>query len=218
MILAAGRGRRLRPVTDRVPKPLLPVAGEPVIDRHLRALARAGCDEVVINLSWLGHQIRRHVGDGRDWGLTVRYSDEGDTPLETAGGIHHALEWLGPDPFLVVNADIVTDYPFERLALGPGDWAQLVLVAAQGGVGDFALAGDRLRCQPSPELTFTGIGLYHRALFDHLDGGEARLAPLLARAAERDRVAATVYSGLWHDVGTLDRWHAAEAALGHADA
>lgn len=215
MILAAGRGTRLRPVTDRVPKPLLPVAGEPLIDRHLRALAAAGFDEVVINIAWLGQAIRDHVGDGRQWGLTVRYSDEGEQPLETAGGIRHALGLLRSGPFVVVNGDIVTDYPFDRLALDPHDYARLVLVSnpTHRPAGDFALTGDRVATTPSPQLTFAGIGIYSPALFDELDEGDARLAPLLTRAAGQSRVAGEHYTGLWHDVGTLRRWHAAEAAL-----
>ncbi len=215
MILAAGRGTRLRPVTDRLPKPLLPVAGEPLIDRHLRALAAAGFDEIVINIAWLGRAIREHVGDGSAWGVTVHYSDEGEHPLETAGGIRHALQCLRPGPFVVVNGDVVTDYPFERLALAPDDYARLVLVPnpAPRADGDFALAGDRVAVEPPPRLTFAGVGVYSPALFDDLDHGEQRLAPLLARAACLSRLAGEHYTGLWHDVGTLARWHAAEAAL-----
>ncbi len=215
MILAAGRGTRLRPITDRVPKPLLPVAGEPLIERHLQALAAAGFDEVVINVAWLGQAIRDHVGDGREWGLSVRYSDEGEQPLETAGGIRHALELLRPGPFVVVNGDVVTDYPFGRLVLAPDDYARLVLVPnpAHRSDGDFALAGDRVATGPGPRLTFAGIGVYSPALFDDLDEGDERLAPLLARAVAQSRVAGEHYTGVWHDVGTLGRWHAAEAAL-----
>lgn len=215
MILAAGRGARLRPITDRVPKPLLPVAGERLIERHLRALAAAGFDEIVINIAWLGQSIRDHVGDGGYWGVTVHYSDEGAQPLETAGGIRHALELLRPGPFVVVNGDIVTDYPFERLALASDDYARLVLVPnpAHRSAGDFALTGDRVATEPPLRLTFAGIGMYSPALFDELDAGDERLAPLLGRAAARSRLAGEHYAGLWHDVGTLSRWHAAEAAL-----
>ncbi|MDZ7747424.1 MAG: nucleotidyltransferase family protein [Halofilum sp. (in: g-proteobacteria)] len=215
MLLAAGRGERMRPHTDRTPKPLLACAGRPLIDRHLAALAAAGFTEVVINSAWLGEQIRAHVGDGTRWGLRVRHSDEGERGLETAGGIVRALPLLGEAPFAVINADIVTDYPLGRLRLASGDLAQLVLVdnPPQHARGDFALAGDRVRPDGEPRLTFAGIGVYHPALFAGCADGHARLAPLLRAAMADERVERRRCRGLWHDIGTPGRLAAAEAAL-----
>jgi MurNAc alpha-1-phosphate uridylyltransferase len=149
MILAAGRGERMRPLTDRTPKPLLEVGGERLIERHLRRLAAAGYTKVVINLSWLGSQIRACVGNGQRYGVEVRYSDEGPTALETAGGIFKALPMLGRGPFLVVNGDIWTDHPLLPPPLAADMSAHLVLVPnpAQHAHGDFALEGSRVREQ-----------------------------------------------------------------------
>lgn len=219
MILAAGRGERMRPLTDSTPKPLLRCAGTPLIDRHLAALAAAGFREVVVNLAWLGAHIREHVGDGSAWGLRVHYSDEGEHALETAGGIVRALPLLGDSPFVVVNGDIVTDYPFARLALAPGALARIVLVdnPAHREGGDFALEADRVCATGRPRLTFSGIGVYHPDLFAGLADGPAPLAPLLRQAMERGRVAGEHYRGLWMDIGTPERLAAAESALQQGD-
>ena len=208
MILAAGRGERLRPLTDTTPKPLLPVRGRSLLDWHLQALAAAGFSEVVINVAWLGARIRAALGDGGDYGLRLRFSDEGEQALETAGGIVRALEWLGPDPFAVINGDIWTDYPRTRLQPpAAGDLGHLVLVdnPAHRPAGDFALADGRVRCRAAPRLTFAGIGVYRPALFADLPPGSAPLGPLLQAAAGDGRVSGEHYTGRWHDVGTPER-------------
>ncbi len=219
MILAAGRGQRMRPLTDETPKPLLSCNGDPLIDRHLTALARAGFDDVVINLAWLGEHIRAHVGDGSQWGLSVRFSDEGGTPLDTAGGIQHALGLLtdGEAPFVVINGDIVTDFPFERLTVAGEDLAHLVLVdrPAERERGDFDLADGRVRNDTQAALTFAGIGVYRPALFAEQAQGPAPLAPLLRSAVAEDRVSGEHYGGFWRDVGTPQRLSETEAALTH---
>lgn len=218
MILAAGRGERMRPLTDDCPKPLLAVGGRPLIDWHLHALAAAGFERVVINIAWQGAALRRHVGDGGRYGIEVRYSDEGDRALETAGGIARALPLLGPCPFAVVNGDIHTDYPLDRLALPDGDLARLVLVdnPEQHPHGDFALNGDRITGGDAQRLTFAGIGVYRPALFRGLAPEPLRLAPILAQAIEQHLVSGEHYRGAWHDVGTPERLHALDRRLNAA--
>lgn len=207
MVLAAGRGERMRPLTDRVPKPLLPVAGKPLIVHHLEALARAGYDEVVVNLSWLGAQIRELLGDGGDFGLKIDYSDEAEA-LETAGGIRQALPLLG-EQFVVVNADIFTDYDFSRLR-GIESAAHLVLVPnpAHNDGGDFALAETLVRNRGEPRFTFSGIACYRRELFAALEPGKRPLAPLLREAADAGRVSGELFAGSWTDIGTPERLRA----------
>lgn len=229
MILAAGRGERMRPLTDDTPKPLLRAGGRPLLDYHLEALARAGFTEIVINLAWLGDRIRAHVGNGDRFGLRVHYSDEGERALETAGGIVRALPLLGRDPFLLVNADVFTDYPFARASLAPGCLASLVLVdnPPHHPDGDFALAADgRLAADGGPRLTYAGIGVFDPALFAGHPGGVAPLAPLLHDAIARGRVAGEHYRGRWCDIGTPGRLAELDRALdddarpvsGHDDA
>ncbi|SEP13225.1 N-acetylmuramate alpha-1-phosphate uridylyltransferase MurU [Aquisalimonas asiatica] len=215
MILAAGRGERMRPLTDHTPKPLLPVAGRPLIDWHLQRLADAGVSEVVINLAWLGEQIAEHVGDGSRWGLRVRYSREGDAALETGGGIARALPWLGNAPFLVVNGDVWCDYDPAPLLQPMDGLAHLVLVPnpAHNPEGDFGLVRGRVVTGGGERLTFSGIGVYAPALFDGHPGGAFRLAPLLREAAEQGRVSGTRHDGLWCDVGTPERLEALNARL-----
>jgi len=220
MILAAGRGERMRPLTDDLPKPLLRVGGRPLLDRHLDALAAAGFREVVINLAWLGSHIREHVGDGSERGLRVRYSDEGERALETAGGIVNALPLLGEEPFLVVNGDILTDYPFERARLPPDRSAWLVLVdnPAHHTGGDFTLGRDgRVGDEAGKPLTYAGIGVFDPALFAGHGGGVAPLAPLLRESIAAGRVGGEHYRGRWHDIGTPERLAEAEHRL-HDDA
>ncbi|HYW91731.1 MAG TPA: nucleotidyltransferase family protein [Gammaproteobacteria bacterium] len=216
MILAAGRGERMRPLTDRHPKPLLQAGGRPLLAWHLERLAAAGFGEVVINLAWLGEQIRATIGDGSRWGLHVTYSDEGRNALETAGGIRRALPLLGcREPFLVVNGDVWCDYPLARAVLPPGRLAHLVLVPnpAHNPGGDFALAGDEARPRGVPAYTFSGIGVYRASLFDGLGEGAQPLAPLLACAAEQRRVSAELWRGQWFDVGTSRRLEELDAFL-----
>lgn len=214
MILAAGRGNRLRPLTDTTPKPLIEVGGRSLLDHHLAALAAAGFTEVVINLAWLGERIQAAIGDGGHHGLRIHYSDEGSQALETAGGIVRALPLLGDAPFAVINGDIWTDYPRARLhPPEPGDLARLVLIdnPPHNPDGDFALAGDRIRADGSARLTFAGIGVYTPELFRDLADGVAALAPILRAAAQAGRVAGERYTGRWHDVGTVERLAALRA-------
>lgn len=210
MILAAGRGVRMRPLTDTVPKPLLPVRGKPMIVYHLEKLARLGVRDVVINLSWLAERVQTELGDGTRWGLRLHYSDEGDQALETGGGIFRALPWLGPDPFLVVNGDVFTHFDFASLALAPDALAQLLLVPNPDfhPRGDFTLRDNRigeLTSAATESWTFAGIGLYRPALFDGCTAGRFPLLPLLRRAIAADRLGGQVYEGLWSGVDTAQR-------------
>lgn len=207
MLLAAGRGERMRPLTDRTPKPLLLARGKPLIVHHLEHLAGAGVREAVINLAWLGDQIRAALGDGSRFGLSIRYSEEGEWALETGGGIFRALPWLGPGPFLVVNADVFTDFDFSTLALTPGAWAQLLLVPnpPQHPAGDFGLDGDRVTDTPGPRWTYSGIGLFTAKLFDGCAPGRFPLKPLLQRAIAAQALRGQIHQGAWSDVGTAER-------------
>jgi len=212
MILAAGRGERMRPLTDRTPKSLLAVGGKPLIEWHLDKLARAGCRCVVINHAWLGEQIEARVGDGERFGLSIRYSGEGEA-LETAGGIAKALPLLGDAPFLVVNADIFTNMGYAALltrrpALGENVLAHLVLVnnPEHNPGGDFSLASGRVGDTGSARLTFSGVGIYDPALFRAVPAGtKAALAPLLRKAMVTGGVSGELFGGLWLDVGTPQR-------------
>lgn len=221
MILAAGRGERMRPLTDARPKPLLEVGGKSLIQWHLESLSRAGIQEVVINHSWLGAMIEAALGDGRRFGLHIRYSPE-PVALETAGGIAQALPLLGAAPFLVVNGDIFTRFDFstlmERTAAvraGSAD-AHLVLVdnPPQHPNGDFGLAQGRVLEDGNPRLTFSGIGFYRPELFRAIDpGSRAQLAPLLRAAMRRNRVTGERFAGCWADVGTPQRLAELDAKL-----
>lgn len=217
MILAAGKGERMRPLTLHIPKPLVPVAGQPLIEYHLRALAAAGVREVVINHAWLGQQIEEHLGDGGRFGLRICYSPEGE-PLETGGGIFKALPLLGDDPFLLVNGDVWTDYDFTRLQAPLQGLAHLVLVDNPGhhGRGDFRLAdGQVVDGDDAPgTLTFSGISVLHPALFAGCQAGAFKLAPLLRQAMAAGRVTGEHYRGHWVDVGTLERLAEAERLIG----
>jgi N-acetyl-alpha-D-muramate 1-phosphate uridylyltransferase len=213
MILAAGRGERLRPLTDATPKPLLRVRGQPLIERHVIGLARAGISRLVINLSWLGTQIRDYLGDGARYGVTIIYSDEQARPLETAGGIIRALEHLEPGPFAVVNGDIFTDFPFETLALIGDRHAHLVLVPnpPQHPLGDFGLEEGSAVPEAARQYTFSGIALYRREFFSGCSDGVRPLKPLLVRSMAAQRCSAQLYTGMWEDVGTLERLQALNA-------
>ncbi len=207
MLLAAGRGERMRPLTDHTPKPLLAVGGRPLIAWHLAALERAGVREVIINLSWLGAQIRAAVGDGREFGVQIRYSEEGSPPLETGGGIFQALPLLGPAPFLVVNGDTFTDIEVSALRLAAGADARLVLVPnpPQHPQGDFGLDGELITDREPRPFTYSGIGIFSPALFAGCTAGRFALLPLLKRAIAAGRLQGQRHDGLWHDIGTPAR-------------
>ena len=217
MILAAGRGERMRPLTDTTPKPLLRVGGRCLIEYHLSALVRAGIQEVIINLGHLGEKIEAFLGDGHRFGLTIRYSREAKEILDTGGGIHHALPLLGSAPFVVVNGDVFTDYPFDRLPAQPAGLAHVVLVAnpPHHPQGDFALMGGEVRVEGTPRFTFSGIGLYRPELFADCVAGVFPLAPLLRRAMAAGRVSAEFYEGIWRDVGTPERLRELVSSLEH---
>lgn len=208
MILAAGRGERMMPLTQHTPKPLLLAAGTSLIERTIRRLVGAGITELVINHAYLGQQIEAALGDGRQFGARIQYSPEGEKGLETAGGIIHALPLLGESPFLVINADIVTDYPFALLRKQPVDLAHLILVPnpAHHPHGDFHLQADsRLSTDEVNRFTFSGIGLYSPQLFSHAPTGATKLAPLLRAAMSERRVTGTLFDGFWMDIGTPER-------------
>jgi MurNAc alpha-1-phosphate uridylyltransferase len=217
MILAAGRGERLRPLTDRVPKPLIEAGGRPLIAWHLQRLAAAGCREVVINVSHLGERIVERLGDGAEWGVRVAFSRE-PQPLETAGGMALARKLVGDEPFLVVNGDVYCEVDLSRLlrfALG-GRLAHLVLVPnpAHHPAGDFTLDAGVVGNAPTPRYTYAGIAVIAPALFAEVAAGsKAQLAPLLRAAAERRQVSGELFEGTWLDVGTLERLAALEAYL-----
>lgn len=213
MILAAGRGERLAPLTDRVPKPLLEVGEETLLERHLRRLAAAGFTDVVVNVSHLGELIESRLGDGSAYGVRLAFSREPDGPLETAGGIVRALPLLGDAPFVLVNADVWTDYPFERLAGPQRAVAHLVLVPnpPHHPAGDFALSAGRVADAGEERLTFAGLSVLSPTLFAGLRDGRRALAPLLRAAAARGEVTGERYDGTWLDVGTPERLAAARA-------
>ncbi|MBU1332413.1 MAG: nucleotidyltransferase family protein [Gammaproteobacteria bacterium] len=208
MILAAGKGERLRPLTLHTPKPLVRAAGVPLIEYHVRALAAAGFDELVINHAWLGQQIEDYLGDGARFGVRIEYSPEGE-PLETGGGIHRALPLLGDAPFAVVNGDIFTDYPFAALRRPLSGLAHLVLVdnPVHHPSGDFRLADGQLAAAEgdAPCLTYSGIAVLTPALFAGCTVGAFKLAPLLREAMQQGQVSGEHFAGTWIDVGTHER-------------
>ena len=207
MLLAAGRGERLHPITEQVPKALVEVHGESLLERHLGALHDAGVDTVVINLGWLGEQIAARVGSGSRYGLNVVYSPEGDDILETGGGIFRALPMLGTAPFLVVNADIYTDMPLPAPDLRADVQAHLVLVPTPDykSRGDFTLVDGQVRNADAPDLTFSGVAVYRPEFFAACEARRFPLAPLLRAAADAGQLSGLLYSGLWQDVGTPER-------------
>jgi N-acetyl-alpha-D-muramate 1-phosphate uridylyltransferase len=216
MVLAAGRGERLRPLTDSTPKPLLEVRGKPLIAWHLEAIARAGIREVVINLAWLGAQIEAVIGNGARFGLVVHYSHEPAGALETGGGIFRALPLLGNAPFLLVNGDTHTDIDFARLVAGGlarATLAKLVMAPnpPQNPRGDFALVDGELLPEGTPRYTYSGIGLYSPALFEGCTDGRFPLLPLLQRAMQARALRGELHEGAWTDVGTVDRLEALNA-------
>jgi N-acetyl-alpha-D-muramate 1-phosphate uridylyltransferase len=204
MILAAGRGERMRPLTDHCPKPLLEVNHKALIVYHLEALQRAGIQRVVINISWLAEQIRQALGDGSAYGVAIEYSYETEA-LETAGGIVQALDKLD-DEFIVVNADVYTDFDFSRLLKTDAE-AHLVLVPnpQHNAGGDFAIQQGYLSNLEHSRYTFAGIAAYRKSFFMGLTQGKSALAPLLREAADQRRIGAELYDGQWSDVGTVER-------------
>lgn len=224
MVLAAGRGERMRPLSDRVPKPLLRAGGKPLIGHMLEGLARAGVREVIVNLSWLGAQIREALADGAAHGVRILYSEEGPVPLETGGGVLHAFPLLGPDPFLVVSGDIWTDFDFGRLTAGAepldaGADARIVLVRnpPYHPRGDFGLSGDRVTEGGPETLTYANIGLYRRELFNDCTPGRFPLVMPLRRAIAAGRLRGEFYGGGWMNVGTPDQLAMLDARLSQAE-
>jgi N-acetyl-alpha-D-muramate 1-phosphate uridylyltransferase len=215
MILAAGRGERMRPLTDTVPKPLLEVGGKPLIAYHLEALVRAGVHDIVINLAWKGARIREALGSGSSFGARIQYSDEGDRALETGGGIKNALPLLGDAPFLLTNGDVWTDYAYERLVArardglgGPHqDLAHLIFVTnpPQHPRGDFALLDGRVVSEGAARLTYSGIGVYAPAFFADSPLGAFKLIDPLRAAIGQQRLSGELHAGRWYDVGTPQR-------------
>jgi MurNAc alpha-1-phosphate uridylyltransferase len=217
MILAAGRGERMRPLTDHTPKPLLQVGGKPLIVWHLERLAKDGFKELVINHAHLGKQIEQALGSGSAWGLSIEYSSE-IKALETAGGIANALPLLGDSPFLVVNGDVFTEINFGVLQLVSPNLAHLVMVdnPPQHPDGDFSLDSGKITASGSHKLTFSGVGVYHPALFVDVDRSQAaKLAPLLRSAMAEGLVTGDHYQGVWHDIGTPERLTFLDQQLRH---
>lgn len=215
MVLAAGRGERMRPLTDRVPKPLLEAGGKPLIVWQVEALREAGFRELVINVSHLGKCIRCALGNGGAFGVNVAYSQEPEGALETGGGIRQALPLLGEGPFAVVNGDVWTDYPFAQLPCSPDALAYLVLVdnPPHHPEGDFTLTAGQVSSEGVPRLTFSGISVLRPELFSDCSPGRFPLAPLLRRAMAENRVGGEHYGGVWRDAGTPQRLARLDAEL-----
>lgn len=213
MILAAGRGERMRPLTDATPKPLMRVHGQPLIERHVQRLVHAGIERIVINLAWLGGQIRDHLGDGARFGAAIVYSEEAPRALDAGGGIFRALPHLSPGPFAVVNGDIYTDFPFQTLAIAAKYDSHLVLVPNPSYLkGDFGLEQGEALATTAELFTFGCIAVYRSAFFADCRDGVFPLMPLWRRSMEAGRCSAQLYTGLWEDVGTPERLAALNAA------
>jgi MurNAc alpha-1-phosphate uridylyltransferase len=206
MILAAGRGERMRPLTDEVPKPLLKVAGRPLIEYHVERLAAAGIREVVVNLAWKGALIRAALGNGERFGLRILYSDEGEQALETGGGVFKALPLLGAAPFVVVSADVWSDYPMQRCreGLAAADAAHFVLVPNPDfhPRGDFGLKDGRVNDADAARYTYANIGVFRPEFFSGCSAGRFALAPLMFERARQGRVSGELWSGRWNNIGT----------------
>ncbi len=208
MILAAGRGERMRPLTDTIPKPLLKVHDKALIVWHLEKLKSAGFEDIVINIAHLGHEISKSLGNGSNWGLNISYSDESqEGALESAGGIIKALPLLGEETFLVVNGDIFCDYNFDTNFNLEDNLAHLILVPnpKHNESGDFGLKERTVLDDDTIKYTFSGIGYYSPKLFSKLAYGKSALAPLLRYAMKNDRVSGELFNGIWHDIGTPQR-------------
>lgn len=208
MILAAGRGERMRPLTDTVPKPLLEVGGKALIVWHVEKLAACGFKEIIINVAYLGYKIIEVLGDGSTWHVQIKYSDEqNEGALESAGGIIKALPLLGNEPFLVVNADIWCDYEFNSAFNLKDKLAHLILVPnpKHNPKGDFGLNGSLLLNEADIKYTFCGIGYYSPELFEGLTYGKSALAPLFRTAIDKEKISGSLYNGKWYDIGTPQR-------------
>jgi len=208
MILAAGRGERMRPLTDTLPKPLLEVCGKPLIVWHIEKLLACGFKDIVINIAHLGYKIPKFLGDGSKYGVNISYSDEQETgALESAGGIKKALPLLGDDTFLVVNGDIFCDYDFDSSFDLKDNLAHLILVQnpEHNLNGDFGLDGALLLNESKEKNTFSGIGYYNPKLFKNLDSTKSALAPLLRQEIKNKKITGEIYHGYWHDIGTPQR-------------
>ncbi len=208
MILAAGPGERMHPLTENTPKPMLAVAGKPLLQHHIEALAKAGFTDLIINHGRFGYLIESCFGDGSQFGVNIHYSAEGERPLETGGGIKQALGLLGSGPFLVVNGDIWTDFPLQSLTKRTNTGLAHLIMAPNPPHhpdGDFAMRDGMLLMEGAPKYTFSGIGLYSPALFAPLKAGRFPLAPLLRRAIGNGQISGEIYTGHWFDIGTAQR-------------
>jgi N-acetyl-alpha-D-muramate 1-phosphate uridylyltransferase len=215
MILAAGRGERLRPLTDETPKPLIKVAGKSLIEYHIENLAKAGYKDIIINTAWLADKIHQQLGDGVNYGVSIQYSDEGEA-LETAGGIIHALPLLGEEPFLVVNGDIWCDFDFSTLSpLAADIQSHLVLVKnpEHNHSGDFALQHGLVKNTGDTMYTFSGIGIYSGDFFAEQKSGITPLAPIIRKKCQDNLVSGQLHEGRWTDVGTIERLQQLEEAI-----
>lgn len=211
MILAAGRGDRLKPFTEVTPKALCVVKDKPLIEHHVMNLANAGFERLVINHAYLGGQIRQHLGNGTRWGIEIFYSPEPPGGLETGGGIVNALPLLGDKPFITVNADIYTDFDFSQLQLEKTDSIHVILVNKNPELnhhGDFGLINQTQLSNTNPEYTLAGICCYHPQVFTNCKQGRYSVAPLIREYAAQNKATARVYDGLWFDIGTLERLQA----------
>jgi MurNAc alpha-1-phosphate uridylyltransferase len=212
MILAAGRGERMRPLTDTTPKALLRVHGQPLIERHVKRLVEAGIGRIVINLAWLGGQIRDYLGDGARYGAVISYSEETPRALDSGGGVFRALPQLSPGPFAVVNGDIYTDFPFQTLTIAAKYNAHLVLVPNPSYLrGDFGLEHGEARAVAAELFTFGSIAVYRSGFFAGCEDGVFPIKPLWHRSMAARRCSAQLYSGAWEDVGTPERLAALNA-------
>ncbi len=219
MILAAGRGERMRPLTNTVPKPLLRAGGKALIEYAIEALKEGGVTHIVVNHAHLGEQIVDYLGDGSKFGISVVYSDESSGALETGGGIKKALPLLGDKPFIVINSDVWTDFPISSLPQDIPGLAHLVLTdnPAHHPEGDFYLSNSLVNLENGEKLTFTGIGIYSPSLFDQVHEESFPLAPVLHKAMTDGLVSGQYYGGKWIDVGTPERLEALDKALIKAD-
>ena len=211
MILAAGRGERLKPLTDTVPKALCVVKGLPLIEHHVINLTQAGFKQLIINHAYLGGQIRQHLGTGARWGINIIYSPEPPGGLETGGGIVNALSLLGNKPFLTVNADIYTDFDFNQLSLESVDFIHVIVVNKNPQLlhhGDFGLQGTQLT-NASLDYTFAGIACYNPQVFANMNQGRYSITPLIRRYTNANQVTAALHTGTWCDIGSVERLKAA---------